>query len=136
MALPPVAGTLTRGLARFARILAHISFSLNGVLSSCFDMDVYMSSDIKVDILFAGLLIIPVVILGIPYVQKKLNDYVRNKPISVLPLPIAVYLVYDISMESNIFGKIGLFVGFCVFFFTYAASVSLLASTIKTRKAN
>jgi len=115
--------------------MPHMSAPIIGKLCSCFYMDVYMSSDIKVDILFAGLLIIPVVILGIPYVQKKLNDYVRNKPISVLPLPIAVYLVYDISMESNIFGMIGLFVGFCVFFFTYAASVSLLASTIKKQKS-
>ena len=58
------------GESNYLGIIAHISFSLNGVLSSCFDMDVYMSSDIKVDILFAGLLLIPVVILGVPYVQK------------------------------------------------------------------
>lgn len=92
-----------------------------------------MSSDIKIDILFAGLLLIPVVILAVPYVQKKLSEYVRNKPISVLPLPIAVYLIYDISIVSNIFGMIGLFVGFCIFFFTYAASVSLLTSTAKNQ---
>jgi hypothetical protein len=39
LALPPVAGTLTRGLARFARILAHVlapqSLALEGVSLNC-----------------------------------------------------------------------------------------------------
>ena len=97
-------------------------------------MDVFMNSGIKMDILFTGLLLIPIVITAVPFIQNKLISHVQNLPSSIYPLPISVYLIYEISAENNIFGMFGLFVGYSLFFFIYAVSVSLLAFTVKNKK--
>lgn len=87
----------------------------------------------KIDILFVGLLFIPIVISAAPVIRNKLVTYVKTKPVSIYPLPISVYLIYSISIESSVFGVICLAIGYCLFFFTYAASISLLASAVKER---
>jgi hypothetical protein len=90
-----------------------------------------MNSEVKIDILFAGLFLIPVLILTIPYLKNKLVTLSQGKVFSILSLPISAYLIYDISIESNVFGLIGLCAGYFVFFSTYAASISLLAVSTK-----
>lgn len=90
-----------------------------------------MNSEVKIDILFAGLLLIPVLILAIPYIKNKLVSLSSGKSFSIISLPISTYLIYDISIESNIFGLIGLCVAYIVFFSTYATSISLLAVSTK-----
>lgn len=76
-----------------------------------------MNSEVKIDILFAGLLLIPILILAIPYLKNKLVLLSRGKAFSIISLPISAYLIYDISIESNVFGLIGLCVAYIVFFF-------------------
>jgi hypothetical protein len=90
-----------------------------------------MNSEVKIDILFAGLLLIPIFIMAFPYIKNKLVTLSQDKPFSILSLPISAYLIYDISIESNVFGLIGLCVAYVVFFSTYAASISLLAVSKK-----
>ncbi|MCK8123059.1 MULTISPECIES: hypothetical protein [Pseudoalteromonas] len=90
-----------------------------------------MNSEVKIDILFAGLLLIPVLILAIPYIKNKLVILSRGKAFSIISLPISAYLIYDISIESNVFGLVGLCVAYIAFFSTYAASISLLAVSTK-----
>ncbi len=92
-----------------------------------------MNSEVKIDILFAGLLLIPVLIIAIPYIKNKLVTLSQGKAFSILSLPISAYLIYDISIESNVFGLIGLCVAYIVFFSTYAASISLLAVSTKSK---
>lgn len=92
-----------------------------------------MNIEVKMDILFAGLLLIPVLVLAVPYIKNKLIAFAETKAISVVSLPISAFLIYDISIESNFFGLFGLSAGYIVFFFTYAVSVSLLASTAKSK---
>ena len=43
-----------------------------------------MNSEVKIDILFAGLLLIPVLILAIPYLKNKLVILSQGKALSVL----------------------------------------------------
>ncbi|PWS55725.1 hypothetical protein [Pseudoalteromonas sp. meg-B1] len=90
-----------------------------------------MNSEVKIDILFAGLLLIPILILAVPFIKNKLVSLSRGKAFSIISLPISAYLIYDISIESNVFGLIGLCVAYIVFFSTYAASISLLAVSTK-----
>ncbi|MBH0067087.1 hypothetical protein [Pseudoalteromonas sp. NZS100] len=91
-----------------------------------------MNSEVKTDIFFAGLLLIPILILAIPYIKNKLVTLSKTKYFSIISLPISAYLIYDISIESNVFGLIGLCVAYIVFFSTYAASISLLAVATKS----
>lgn len=51
-----------------------------------------MNSEVKIDILFAGLLLIPVLILAIPYIKNKLVVLSQGKVFSILSLPISTYL--------------------------------------------
>jgi hypothetical protein len=90
-----------------------------------------MNSEVKIDILFTGLLLIPVMIFAVPYIKNKLVSLSQGKSFSIISLPISVYLIYDISIESNVFGLIGLCAAYIVFFSTYAASISLLAVASK-----
>ena len=93
-----------------------------------------MVSEIKVDILFVGLLLIPVLILASPYIKNRLVELSKSKAFSVISLPISAFLIYDISIESNIFGLVGLSVSYFVFFSTYAASIALLATSTKDER--
>jgi hypothetical protein len=90
-----------------------------------------MNSEVKIDILFAGLLLIPLLILAVPYIKNKLVSLSQDKGFLIISLPISAYLIYDISIESNVFGLIGLLAAYIVFFSTYAASISLLAVSTK-----
>ena len=92
-----------------------------------------MNSEIKIDILFAGLLLIPILILTVPFIRNKLVLLSQGKAFSIISLPISAFLIYDISIESNLFGLIGLSVSYIVFFSTYAASISLLAVSTKRK---
>jgi len=89
-----------------------------------------MNSEIKIDIFFAGLLLIPVLVQAIPFFKNKLVKLSQGKSFSVLSLPISAYLIYDISIE-NLFGLIGFSVAYFVFFLTYAAAISLLSISTK-----
>jgi len=66
-----------------------------------------MNTDLKVDILFAGLSLIPIMILAIPYIRIKLIDLSHRKAFSIISIPISAFLIYDIPIESNVFGLIG-----------------------------
>tara|TARA_Y100001968_G_scaffold322586_1_gene358918 strand:+ start:568 stop:867 length:300 start_codon:yes stop_codon:yes gene_type:complete len=97
-------------------------------------MDVVMNSGIKMDILFAGLLLIPIVVSAVPYIQNNLVSYTKNMHSTAYALPISVYMIYNISVESNIAGIFCLFIGYSLFFFTYAVAISLLANATKNNK--
>lgn len=92
-----------------------------------------MNSEVKVDILFAGLLLIPVLILAVPYIKNKLVTLSKGKAFSIISIPISAYLIYDIPADSNVFGLIGLCAAYFVLFSTYAASISLLAVSTKSK---
>ena len=84
--------------------------------------------------MFAGLLLIPIVVSAVPYIQNKLVSYTKNMQSTAYALPISVYLIYNISAESNIAGIFGLCIGYSLFFFTYALAISLLANARKNKK--
>ena len=75
-----------------------------------------MNSEIKIDILFAGLLLIPIIVLAAPYIKNRLVELSQGRAFTVFSLPISAYLIYDISPDSNVFGLIGLSVAYFVFF--------------------
>jgi len=92
-----------------------------------------MNSEIKIDILFAGLLLIPIIVLAAPYIKNRLVELSQGRAFTVFSLPISAYLIYDISPDSNVFGLIGLSVAYFVFFSTYAAAIALLAASSKRK---
>ena len=69
---------------------------------------------------------IPLLILAVPYIKNKLVSLSQDKGFSIISLPISAYLIYDISIESNVFGLIGLLAAYIVFFSTYAAPTQSL----------
>lgn len=86
--------------------------------------------DVVIDILFTGLLLIPLVLMMSPTLTEKLlsvfdQSLAKNRHYFI-SLPITVYLIYDMSTKSNWAAKLSLVVAFALFFTIYASALSCL----------
>ncbi|KTD90249.1 hypothetical protein ATS71_06995 [Pseudoalteromonas sp. H71] len=86
--------------------------------------------EVIIDILFAGLLVVPLVLNFTPRLVKKLittfDRSIAKSNSYLLSLPISVYLIYELSTKSNWAANLGLFVAFVFFFTIYASAIACL----------
>lgn len=86
--------------------------------------------EVVIDILFAGLLIVPLVLNFSPSLVEKListfDKSIAKSTSYLLSLPISVYLIYEMSTKSNWAAQLSLFVAFVLFFTIYATALSCL----------
>jgi len=86
--------------------------------------------EVVIDILFVGLLLIPLALYFSPSLTDKcistFEKAIAKSNNYLLSLPISVYLIYELSTKSNWAAQIGLAVAFFVFFTIYASAFSLL----------
>ena len=86
--------------------------------------------EIVIDILFVGLLVVPLVLHFSPsLVEKLISTFDKSSAQStsyLLSLPISVYLIYEMSSKSNWAAKLSLLVAFVLFFTIYASALSCL----------
>jgi len=86
--------------------------------------------EVVIDILFAGLLIVPLVLNFSPTLVDKListfDKSIAKSTSYLFSLPISVYLIYEMSTKSNWAAKLILFVAFVLFFTIYASALSCL----------
>ncbi|TMP39883.1 hypothetical protein [Pseudoalteromonas rubra] len=86
--------------------------------------------DVVIDILFAGLLIVPLVLNFSPSLVEKLisifDKSIAKSTSYLLSLPISVYLIYEMSTKNNWAAQLSLFVAFVLFFTIYATALSCL----------
>ncbi|AYA65819.2 hypothetical protein [Alteromonas sp. RKMC-009] len=86
--------------------------------------------EIVIDILFVGLLVIPVALYSSANLANRVVTYcdksiVKSKK-QLLTLPVSVYLIYELSSKENWAAQSGLVVAFFLFFMIYAAAISQL----------
>lgn len=86
--------------------------------------------EVVVDVLFAGLLLIPIALYFFPFLTEKFistfQQSVARSSSYLLSLPISVYLIYEMSTKSNLAAQIALVVAFFHFFTIYASALSYL----------
>lgn len=86
--------------------------------------------EIVIDVLFVGLLVIPVALYSSANLANRVVTYcdksiVKSKK-QLLTLPVSVYLIYELSSKENWAAQAGLVVAFFLFFMIYAAAISQL----------
>ena len=86
--------------------------------------------DVVIDILFVGLLIIPLALNFSATITEKFIS-IFDKSIAksnsyLLSLPISVYLIYEMSTKSNWAAILSTAVAFMLFFTIYASALSCL----------
>lgn len=86
--------------------------------------------EVVIDILFAGLFLIPLALYFSPNLTDKcistFEKAIAKSNNYLLSLPISVYLIYELSTKSNWAAQIGLAVAFFIFFTIYASALSFL----------
>ena len=86
--------------------------------------------EIVIDVLFLGLLEIPVALYSSANLANRVVTYcdksiVKSKK-QLLTLPVSVYLIYELSSKENWAAQAGLVVAFFLFVMIYAAAISRL----------
>ena len=86
--------------------------------------------EIVIDILFVGLLIIPLVLNFSSNITEKFvsvfDTSIAKSSNFAYSFPLSVYLIYELSTKSNWAAKLGLAVAFILFFTIYASALSCL----------
>ena len=88
-----------------------------------------MDDGVKMDILFAGLVFIPAVILFVPLIKSRFAAFANRSKDAVASLPISAFLIYQLSFDEGLIPQIGLGLAYLLFFITYGLAVALLASS-------
>lgn len=93
--------------------------------------------EIVIDILFVGLLVIPVALYSSANLANRVVTYCEKSIVKskkqLLTLPVSVYLIYELSSKENWAAQAGLVVAFFLFFIMYAAAISLLIHRVDAR---
>ncbi len=90
-----------------------------------------MDSLTKIDILFAGLILIPISVYFISGLQNYLIKSVINKEVNVFSSVISVAMINNYSFSSNIWGLIILALGFVLFFYVFACGTAFISKYSK-----
>lgn len=88
-----------------------------------------MDDGVKMDILIAGLVFIPAVILFAPIIKNRLAAFAKRSKDAVASLPISAFLIYQLTSDEGLIPQIGLGLAYLLFFITYGLAVALLASS-------
>ena len=90
-----------------------------------------MDSLTKIDVLFAGLILIPICVYFISGIQNYLIKSVKNKEVTVFSSVISVVMINNHSFSSNLWGLIILSVGFILFFYVFACGTAFISKYSK-----
>lgn len=90
-----------------------------------------MDSLTKIDILFAGLILISISVYFISSIQSYLIKSVKNKEVTVFSSVISVAMINNHSFSSNLWGLIILTLGFLLFFYVFACGTAFISKYSK-----
>jgi len=97
---------------------------------------VFFMAEVVFDILFVGLILIPLILNFSSTVVVKLmasyNRVLAKNKNYVIFMPLAVYLIYDLSSKSNWAAQIALAVSFLLFFYIYSCAIAFLVNQAST----
>ncbi|MEQ5809331.1 hypothetical protein J3369_18150 [Alteromonas sp. NFXS44] len=83
-----------------------------------------------IDVLFVGLLVIPVALYSSANLANRVVTYCEKSIVKskkqLLTLLVSVYLICELSSKENWAAQAGLLVAFFLFFMIYAAAISQL----------
>jgi len=85
-----------------------------------------------IDIFFFGLALIPLILnfssLAVDVLIKSYCKTISKNKNYIVVVPIAIYLIYEMSLKTNLAAQIGLITGLVLFFYIYSCGIAFLVN--------